>query len=193
MNDRPNAKQVLAKHTSRTFLCDGDRLSCVSFIHHVTKHVWIKGGERSTYFHDATNLKLFLGGKIIKLHSCDLGSVHYGLVDFVRKLDVIIKAVSNTLDFLGKNPKYGDRFVVKEFLNPVDGNLVDIYTSSIAITSSPTHGLTFELASCDFKSRITLQRKSGPKFLRKFLDFVTKCRNEVQGTLDKHTGTLQES
>lgn len=181
---RNNSKTLpLAKVCFRTFLQDGDRLSAGSFIHNVNLLRWEFEGVEASKVWQHTEMKLFFGGKIIKLHSCDLSNAHYGLTDFVRKLDVILNVIGRAIKFLEKKPGYQERFIEKSFLNPLNGH-VDLYTSTIAITITPTHGITFEIASCDFKSRITLTRKFALKFFIKLSAFVQKARDAVQHTLN---------
>lgn len=152
---------------------------------------WSYEGVDMTKVWDCTDMKLFFGGKIIKLHSCDLTNAHYGLTDFNRKLDVILNVVQRAITFLETRKGRDQRFVEKCFLNPLNG-YVDLYTSTIAITITHTHGITFEIASCDFKSRITLSERTAPKFFSKFHAFVKKARDAVQDTLDVHQEFIHE-
>lgn len=190
---RNNSKSLpLAKVGFRTFLQDGDRLSAGSFVHNVNLLRWEFEGVEDTKVWEHTEMKLFFGGKIIKLHSCDLSHAHYGLTDFVRKLDVILNIVGRAIKFLEGNPGYQERFVEKSFLNPLNGH-VDLYTSTIAITVTPTHGITFEISSCDFKSRITLSRKFALKFFIKLSGFVQKAKDAVQHTLNTQQEHIYEN
>lgn len=182
----------LAKVCFRTFLQDGDRLSAASFTHSVSLMKWTYEGVDMTKVWDHTDMKLFFGGKIIKLHSCDLSNTHYGLTDFIRKLDVILNVVERAITFLSKRKNRSERFVEKSFLNPLNGH-VDLYTSTIAITMTETHGITFEISSCDFKSRITLSERTALKFFTKFQTFIKKSRDTVQGTLDAHQEVIHEN
>lgn len=183
---RPRGKsEVLAKASKRIFLEDGLSMSAATFYHSVSTYVWDSG---SPTFYGLTELKLYLGGAIIKLHSCDLGSQKYGLEDFIRKLNVIIKVLNKAINFLDHQTKH-QRLIIKEFLNPDEG-LIDLYTSMIAVTVTQTHGITFEIASCDLKRRIVLSPRGAKRFFNRLKGFLEYGRSCIEETLTKHNDKL---
>ena len=189
--------KVCAKVVKRVWLEGNDRISAAVFQHHLTEQSWLRANkneesEELVNFHDSTKVTFFFGGNLIVIHSNDFIPVIDSYEDFVRKLKVIQNSVEDAIHRLQAKDKETYHFNIKRFLNDSEGPS-SIYTSTIAITSSPTHGRTFELGSCDFKSRIYLGGRSHSiKFLKRFNEFIIFCVGEVEKTLAKHGDTLRD-
>lgn len=186
----------LAKVVKRVWLEGNDRISAAVFQHHLSKQQWIrsKDGESEDFinFHDSTKITFFFGGDLIVIHSNDFIPVIDSYEDFIKKLKVIQNSVEDAMERLKAKDKETYYFNIKRFLNGSEGPS-SIYTSTIAITSSPTHGRTFEISSCDSKSRIYLGgRGHAIKFMKRFNDFIMFCVEEVEKTLAKHGDELKE-
>lgn len=178
----------LVKVTKRTFLEGKDRLSAVSFTHHLstTGYRANKEDDISIFYHETTKLTFFLGGKIIVLHSCDLIPLDEAFVDFCKKLDVIIDSIQEALTHLEDKTVRHPHFHIKRFLNGDEGASA-IYTSMIALTGSRSHGFTLDIASCDYKSRIYLGGRSPAiKFLKRVRDFVQMAHDHVWDSYQKY-------
>ena len=189
--------KVCAKIVKRVWLEGNDRISAAVFQHHLTEQNWLranKDGETEEFvnFHDSTKVTFFFGGGLIIIHSNDFIPVVDSYEDFIKKLKVIQNSVEDAIERLQSKDKERYYFNIKRFLNDSEGPS-SIYTSTIAITSSPTHGRTFEISSCDHKSRIYLGgRGNAVKFFKKFNEFIIFCMGEVEKTLAKHGDTLRE-
>ena len=189
--------KVCAKIVKRVWLEGNDRISAAVFQHHLTEQSWLranKDGETEEFvnFHDSTKVTFFFGGNLIIIHSNDFIPIIDSYEDFIKKLKLIQNSVEDAMERLQSKDKETYHFNIKRFLNDSEGPS-SIYTSTIAITSSSTHGRTFELSSCESKSRIYLGgRGNAVKFLKKFNEFIIFCVGEVEKTLAKHGDTLRE-
>lgn len=189
--------KVCAKVVKRVWLEGNDRISAAVFQHHLTEQSWLRGNkneesEEFVNFHDSTKVTFFFGGDLIVIHSNDFIPVVDSYEDFVKKLKVIQNGVEDAMERLKAKDKETYYFNIKRFLNESEGPS-SIYTSTIAITSSSTHGRTFEISDCDRKSRIYLGgRRPALKFLNRFNDFIIFCVGEVEKTLAKHGDTLRD-
>lgn len=189
--------KVCAKVVKRVWLEGNDRISAAVFQHHLTEQSWLRANkneesEEFVNFHDSTKVTFFFGGDLIVIHSNDFIPVVDSYEDFVKKLKVIQNGVEDAMERLKAKDKETYYFNIKRFLNESEGPS-SIYTSTIAITSSSTHGRTFEISDCDRKSRIYLGgRRPALKFLNRFNDFIIFCVGEVEKTLAKHGDTLRD-
>lgn len=189
--------KVCAKVVKRVWLEGNDRISAAVFQHHLTEQSWLRvnkneESEEFVNFHDSTKVTFFFGGDLIVIHSNDFIPVVDSYEDFVKKLKVIQNSVEDAMERLKAKDKETYYFNIKRFLNESEGPS-SIYTSTIAITSSSTHGRTFEISDCDRKSRIYLGgRRPALKFLNRFNDFIIFCVGEVEKTLAKHGDTLRD-
>lgn len=189
--------KVCAKVVKRVWLEGNDRISAAVFQHLLTEQSWLranKDGETEEFvnFHDSTKVTFFFGGGLIIIHSNDFIPVIDSYEDFINKLKVIQNSVEDAIERLQSKDKERYYFNIKRFLNDSEGPS-SIYTSSIAITSSTTHGRTFEIADCQSKSRIYLGGKGpSPRFLNRFNNFIIFCVGEVEKTLAKHGDVLRE-
>lgn len=189
--------KVCAKVVKRVWLEGNDRISAAVFQHHLTEQSWLRANkndesEEFVNFHDSTKVTFFFGGDLIVIHSNDFIPVVDSYEDFVKKLKVIQNGVEDAMERLKAKDKETYYFNIKRFLNESEGPS-SIYTSTIAITSSSTHGRTFEISDCDRKSRIYLGgRRPALKFLNRFNDFIIFCAGEVEKTLAKHGDTLRD-
>ncbi|MGL4614201.1 MAG: hypothetical protein ACRCVV_09985 [Shewanella sp.] len=189
--------KVCAKVVKRVWLEGNDRISAAVFQHHLTEQSWLRANkndesEEFVNFHDSTKVTFFFGGDLIVIHSNDFIPVVDSYEDFVKKLKVIQNSAEDAMERLKAKDKETYYFNIKRFLNESEG-ASSIYTSTIAITSSSTHGRTFEISDCDRKSRIYLGgRRPALKFLNRFNDFIIFCVGEVEKTLAKHGDTLRD-
>lgn len=187
----------LARVVKRVWLEGNDRISAGVFQHHLSEQNWISStpnneSEEFVNFHDSTKVTFFFGGDLIVIHSNDFIPIIDSYEDFAKKLKLIQNSVEDAMERLQSKDKETYYFNIKRFLNDSEGPS-SIYTSTIAITSSPTHGRTFELSSCESKSRIYLGgRGNAVKFMKKFNEFIIFCVGEVEKTLAKHGDTLRE-
>lgn len=189
--------KVCAKVVKRVWLEGNDRISAAVFQHHLTEQSWLRANkndesEEFVNFHDSTKVTFFFGGDLIVIHSNDFIPVVDSYEDFVKKLKVIQNSAEDAMERLKAKDKETYYFNIKRFLNESEG-ASSIYTSTIAITSSSTHGRTFEISDCQSKSRIYLGgRRPALKFLNRFNDFIIFCVGEVEKTLAKHGDTLRD-
>ena len=187
----------LARVVKRVWLEGNDRISAGVFQHHLSEQNWISStpnneSEEFVNFHDSTKVTFFFGGDLIIIHSNDFIPIIDSYEDFIKKLKLIQNSVEDAMERLQSKDKETYHFNIKHLLNDSEGPS-SIYTSTIAITSSSTHGRTFELSSCDSKSRIYLGGKGNAvKFMKKFNEFIIFCVGEVEKTLAKHGDTLRE-
>ena len=187
----------LARVVKRVWLEGNDRISAGVFQHHLSEQNWISStpnneSEEFVNFHDSTKITFFFGGDLIVIHSNDFIPIIDSYEDFVKKLKLIQNSVEDAMERLQSKDKETYHFNIKRFLNDSEGPS-SIYTSTIAITSSPTHGRTFEISDCQSKSRIYLGGKTPAlKFFKRFNEFIIFCVGEVEKTLAKHGDTLRE-
>lgn len=186
----------LVRVAKRTWLEDKDRISAVSFHHDLTQLEWRRRGEEGEPPHfiykDSTKITLFFGRDLIVIHSNDFIPLIDSYEDFINKLKIIQKTIEDAIERLESKDKETYHFSIRRFLNDSDGPS-SIYTSSIAITSSPTHGRTFEISSCDHKGRIYLGGRSPAiKFLTRLNKFIIFCVDEVEKTVTKYGQELRD-
>lgn len=185
----------LARVVKRVWLEGRDRISAAVFQHHLSEQNWISStpnneSEEFVNFHDSTKVTFFFGGDLIVIHSNDFIPIIDSYEDFIKKLKLIQNSVEDAMERLQSKDKETYHFNIKRFLNDSEGPS-SIYTSTIAITSSPTHGRTFEISDCQSKSRIYLGGKTPAlKFLNNFLKFILFCILTVENTLAKHQDKL---
>lgn len=155
----------------RTFLKTGFDLSAISFTLTLSRYDRLK--DPGVFFLYLTGkISIFLRDHIIIIHENDLVTPDISIQDFERKLTVISESIGSAISSLNKEDKQRDRFILKRFLNESEG-ISDLYTSTIGITITETHGITFEIASCDHKTRITLYgKKAALSFFNKFKETI---------------------
>lgn len=172
----------LVNITRRTFLKGEYDLSAISFQFLLNEFDSIRRNEEDQCIKRVwirAKITIFLGGAMIIIHENDLVCPKLSIEDFERKLTVISEVVGNAITALESSDKETPRFVDKRFLNASEG-ISDLYTSTIAITMTETHGVSFEISSCDVKSRIALYGKTAQlKFFRKFKGFIDTCIEDV--------------
>jgi hypothetical protein len=172
--------ETLAKIKRRRFLLNPPSLMAFSFNYHLWQYPWAENSETKQIVAHSGRLNLFLRSRVILIHENDLVLPKESLDDFIKKLSIIRDSIKDALyhvDLFYKD-RLKNRYVDKKFLNDIEG-CSDIYTSTIAITMSETHGVTFEIGSCDVKSRITL---SGPTESKKFF---TAFYSEMAGIVEE--------
>ena len=140
----------LARVVKRVWLEGNDRISAGVFQHHLSEQNWISStpnneSEEFVNFHDSTKVTFFFGGDLIVIHSNDFIPIIDSYEDFIKKLKLIQNSVEDAMERLQSKDKETYHFNIKHFLNDSEGPS-SIYTSTIAITSSPTHGRTFEIS-----------------------------------------------
>ncbi|WNV45943.1 hypothetical protein [Aeromonas phage AerS_266] len=162
--------------TKRTFLRTGCDLSAISFTLTLSRYDKMK--DPGVYYLYLTGkISIFLRDHIIVLHENDLVTPDISIQDFEKKLTVISESIGSAINSLDKESKQRDRFILKRFLNESEG-ISDLYTSTISITVTETHGITFEISSCDHKTRITLYGKKAA------LSFFTKFKYSIDSYID---------
>ncbi|UOX39469.1 hypothetical protein [Aeromonas phage ZPAH34] len=161
----------LFNFSKRTFLRSGSDLSAMSFTLSLSRYTRLKNPEQR-FLYLTGKISIFLRDHIIIIHENDLTTPDISIQDFEKKLNVISKSIGEAISSLDKEGKQRDRFILKRFLNESDG-VSDLYTSTIAITITETHGITFEIASCDHKTRIILHgKKAALNFFNKFKETI---------------------
>lgn len=186
----------LAKLNKRIFLKPSPDLMAMSFEYNLwTFHRPPRPGRASTeeelsklFVSHHGQLDIFLRGGIITLHFNDLVKPHESLPDMIKKMNVILDVIKRARVALARKDK---RYVDKRFLNDIEG-ISDIYTSTIAVTISDTHGTTFEISSCDRKGRVTLYGKEREKFFKEFENFISWIVESLEDVSAKHLNTLKE-
>lgn len=184
----------LARVVKRSFLESKERISAISLIHHLTctQYTNTVDDVTRTFYHDSTKVTMFFGGSIIVLHTCDMMSVDEALLDFCKKLNVIIDVVQGALAHLEDKSVRSPKYSIKRFLNGDEG-LSAIYTSMIAVTASESHGITFDIGSCDQKSRIYLGGRSyAIRFFKKLMGFVQMSHDVVWDSYQKHGESIRQ-
>lgn len=183
--------EYLSKLNRRIFLGQGTDLSSASFEYSLWKYKchWSTDNPDKEYVATAGKLSVFLHDKVIVLHVNDLVLPDKSLPDMIKKMQVLREVINNGLGALEKDR--AKRYIDKRFLNDIEG-ISDLYTSTVAITITQTHGITFELSSCDHKSRTTLHgRKRAQAFLGRFKTLLDWIVEELESVLAKHAETLE--
>lgn len=190
--------QYLLKEVKREWLEDGDRLTAGSYNLYLYKNQYKRKKENSWIDFIAGDLKLtfYFRDHPIVIHANDFVSKYTSIQDFIDKLELMIGILEEAIEKISshddKSRNTSPNIILKRFLNP-DTGCSDIYTSTMAITSSPTHGYTFELASCDHKTRMTLYgKKEAIKFLSKLRDFIKKPKKLCEEAFKTHHDILLE-
>lgn len=131
-----------------------------------------------------------IGSEIIKLHANDFIGPSDALKDYVRKINLIKDVIGRFIrDYKSFNDKDAP-FIIKEFLNSSEGPSA-IYTSTVAVSCSPTHSFFFEIASCDDKARLYIDKeKDFLEMLIKLQKFLTTAITDAQSALDTYKGRL---
>lgn len=135
-------------------------------------------------------LTFSIGSEIIKLHANDFVGASDALKDYTRKLelirDVLQRFVRDYKPFYDKEKA----FIIKEFLNGSEGPSA-IYTSTVAISTSITHGFFFEIASCDDKARLYVDKeKDFLEVITKLNKFLTSAITDARSALETYKGRL---
>lgn len=129
-----------------------------------------------------------IGSNIIKLHANDFIDPMEALKDYHRKIELIREVIQR---FVRDYKSFYDRdspFIIKEFLNGSEGPSA-IYTSTIAISCSTTHDFFFEIASCDDKARMYMDKeKDFLEMLHKLQRFVLTAGTDAKSALDTYKG-----
>lgn len=135
-------------------------------------------------------LTFSIGSEIIKLHANDFIGVGDALKDYIRKIELVKDIIGR---FMRDYKRFHDKdapFIIKEFLNASEGPSA-IYTSTCAISCSSTHSFFFEIASCDDKARLYMEKeKDFLEFLIKLLKFLTGAITDAKTTADTYKGRL---
>lgn len=127
-------------------------------------------------------LMFSIGSEIIKLHANDFIGVSDALKDYIRKVTLIRENIGS---FLRDYREFYDKdkpFIIKEFLNGSEGASA-IYTSSMAISWSSTHGFFFEISSCDDKARLYVDKE------KDFVEMLVKLQKFLMGVITDATTT----
>lgn len=157
---------------------------------HVDKRNW-----RDHYFpveqlHANFETYFSIGSEIIKLHANDFIGPSDALKDYVRKIELVKEVVGR---FVRDYKSFYDKsspFIIKEFLNGAEGPSA-IYTSTVAVSWSPTHDFFFEIASCDDKARMYEHKeKDFLELLMKLQKFLSATITDAKATLDTYKGKL---
>lgn len=135
-------------------------------------------------------LTFSIGSELIKIHANDNIGTGDSLKDYIKKIelmrDIVQRFVRDYKSFYDKSSS----FIIKEFLNGSNGPS-EIYTSTLAISTSVSHGFFFEVASCDDKARMySWEEKEFLEILIKLIKFLTCTITDAQATLDKFKGRL---
>ncbi len=129
-----------------------------------------------------------IGSNIILLHANDFIDPMEALKDYHRKIElirvVIQRFIRDYKEFYSKDAP----FIIKEFLNGSEGPSA-IYTSTVAISTSSTHGFFFEISSCDDKARMYIQReKDFLEMLMKLQRFILGAATDAKSAIDTYKG-----
>lgn len=184
--------ETLGKIKKRRFLSNPPSLMAFSFDYHLWQYPWADGGETKQRVAHCGRLNIFLRSKVILIHENDLVLPKESLDDFIKKISVIRDSIKAALDHLDLffTDQLKNRYVDKKFLNDIEG-CSDIYTSTIAITMSDTHGVTFEIGSCEVKSRISLCGRTEPrKFFSTFHFELSEIVKELEEIRSKNQEAL---
>lgn len=131
-----------------------------------------------------------IGSEIIRLHANDFIGPNDALKDYVRKITLVKDIIGR---FIRDYRKFHDKdapFIIKEFLNGSEGASA-IYTSTVAISCSSTHSFFFEIASCDNKARLYVDKeKDFLEMLIKLQKFLSTAITDAQAALDTYKGRL---
>lgn len=184
----------LAKHVKRVWLETDHRLTCASYFLYLYE---------STYqfkTQGENEWKKFLGGDLkltfyfrdhpLIIHGNDMVSKWVSVQDFKDKVEQMNSIAKTAIEKV-ESDKDRVAFSIKEFLNPNEG-CSEIYTSTMAVTSSHSHGYTFEISSCDHKTRITLHgRKAFLAFMKKLQNFLWEVVLLCGDILEEHGELLE--
>lgn len=131
-----------------------------------------------------------IGSEMIKLHANDFIGMSDALKDYIRKIEIIKDAIQH---FIRDYKPFKDKnkpFIIKEFLNGSEGPSA-IYTSTVAVSWSTTHGFFFEIASCDDKARLYfIKEKDFLEMLIKLQKFLMSAITDAKTTTSTYKGRL---
>jgi hypothetical protein len=131
-----------------------------------------------------------IGSEIIRLHANDFIGPSDALKDYVRKITLVKEVIGRFMrDYRAFHDKDAP-FIIKEFLNGPEGASA-IYTSTVAISCSSTHSFFFEIASCDNKARMYVDKeKDFLELLIKLQKFLSAAIADAQAAIDTYKGRL---
>lgn len=134
------------------------------------------------------DLNFSISGRVIKLHANDFISAKEAIDGYVVKIDLLKDIIERALSQYGEFYSKDTPFIIKEFLNEDKGPSA-IYTSTVAISYSPTHYFFFELSSCDHKARLYFPTEAEfVSTLTKLSKLLTKCSNDAKAIGAKYLG-----
>lgn len=129
-----------------------------------------------------------IGSNIILLHANDFIDPLEALKDYHRKIELIRDVIQRFIRDYKKFYDRDDPFIIKEFLNGSEGPSA-IYTSTVAISTSVTHNFFFEIASCDDKARMYMDKeKDFLEMLHKLQRFILTAATDAKSTIDTYKG-----
>lgn len=129
-----------------------------------------------------------IGSNIILLHANDFIDPLEALKDYHRKIELIREVLQRFIRDYKKFYERDDPFIIKEFLNGATGPSA-IYTSTVAISTSVTHNFFFEIASCDNKARLYMDKeKDFLEMLHKLQRFILTAATDAKSTMDTYKG-----
>ncbi|UQT02674.1 hypothetical protein YUBABA_01580 [Serratia phage vB_SmaM-Yubaba] len=135
-------------------------------------------------------LTFSIGSEIIRIHAPDFIGASDALKDYTRKLEYLRDIIQR---FMNEYRPFHDKdkaFIIKEFLNPGEGPTA-IYTSTVAISYSTSHGFFFEIGSCDDKARLYVEKeKDFLELLIKLTKFLTSAITDAKTSMDTYKGRL---
>lgn len=137
-----------------------------------------------------TEIIFSIGSEIVILHDNENQTVRESLKDFVVKLELLREIING---FVRDYPRHLDAmtpFTVKRFLNPDTGPCA-MYTSTVAMSITESHGFFFEIASCDSKARLYIKtEKELLEITTKIIRVITTSITEVNTTLETYKGRI---
>jgi len=84
----------------------------------------------------------------------------------------------------------GNPFTVRDFLNPNAGTS-SVYTSSMAIGTSTSHGFFFDISSCADKGRMYVSdEKEFIELLTKLMKFINSGITDANAALESYKARL---
>lgn len=137
-----------------------------------------------------TEIIFSIGSNIVIIHDNENQTVAEGLKEYVRKLELLKEVING---FVRDYPRHLDAmtpFTVKKFLNPDTGPCA-MYTSTVALSITDSHGFFFEIASCDDKARAYLKdEKELLEVTTKIIRVLSTSITEVKTTLETYKGRI---
>lgn len=154
------------------------------------KRTWADDYYPREVIHTTFELIFSIGSEIVKIHASDFIGASDSLKDYTRKLELLRNIVQRFMNEYRPFHDMDKAFIIKEFLNPGEGPTA-IYTSTVAISTSATHGFFFEIASCDDKARLYVEKeKDFLELLIKLTKFLTAAITDAKTTMDTYKGRL---